>query len=173
MKLTSKILPDFFALWLPVMLWLCFVFFMSTGTFSAENTFSVIGPVLGFLFPRLSPDQIASIHGIIRKSAHVFEYFVLGLLLLRAFRAGSGGGWKWRWSFFALMGVVLYALGDEFHQSFVPTRTASMMDVCIDATGGLLAQCVAIVWHRCCSRPLLCPVKEDCDASDPGARPSP
>ncbi len=107
MAKTSKTLPDLVKRWLPVMAWLVFIFFMSTGTFSAENTFSVVGPVLNFLFPQFTPDQVAGIHGIIRKGAHVFEYFVLGLLLLRAFRAGPRGAWRWRWSFFAIIGVAL------------------------------------------------------------------
>jgi VanZ family protein len=148
MSRTPETLTDFIKRWLPVLLWLCFVFFMSTGTFSAENTSLVIKPLLDFLFPGLSPDQITSIHGIIRKGAHVFEYFFLGFLLLRAFSAGSPGGWKWRWSLLAMIGVAIYALSDEFHQSFVPTRTASMRDVGIDAMGGLLSQFVGVVWYR-------------------------
>ena len=134
--------------WFPVIIWLGFVFFMSTGTFSAENTFSVVGPILHFLLPGLSSDRVETIHGIIRKSAHVFEYFVLGLLILRAFRANSSLQWKWRWPLFAAIGVLLWALGDEFHQSFVPSRTASMMDVGIDTVGGVLAQVVGIFWYR-------------------------
>jgi VanZ family protein len=133
----SKTSDDFIKLWL-----------MSTGTFSAENTFSVVRAVLDFLFPRLGPHQAATIHVIIRKAAHVFEYFILGLLLLRAFRAGSRGTWKWRWSFFAIICLILWSLGDEFHQSFVPTRTASMTDVAIDAAGGVLAQFVGAFWDQ-------------------------
>ncbi len=136
----SKTSHDLIKRWLPVMLWLSFVFFMSTGTFAAENTFSLVRAVLASLFPRLRLDQIAAIHGVIRKAAHVFEYFILGFLLLRAFRDDPQAGWKWRWSFFAMASVVLWALGDEFHQSFVPTRTAPMTDVAIGTVGGALAQ---------------------------------
>ncbi len=139
---------DFIKRWFPVMLWFCFIFSMSTGTFSAENTLSVVKPMLDFFFPWLRPDQVDVIHGMIRKGAHVFEYFVLGLLLLRAFRGSSPGVWKWRWPLFAIIGVALWALGDEFHQSFVPTRTASITDVGIDTAGGLLAQCVGTVAYR-------------------------
>jgi VanZ family protein len=147
MKKRSKDTHLFIRFWLPLVAWLLFIFFMSTGTFSAENTYSVLEPVLRFLFPHLSPDTIAALHNIIRKGAHVFEYFVLGLLLLRALRAFSGGVWKWRWVLLALIGVALWALGDEFHQSFVPTRTASMVDVGIDTAGGALAQFVAVLWY--------------------------
>ena len=48
---------------------------MSTGTFSAENTFSVVGPILNSLFPRLGPIKVAAIHGLIRKGAHGLRDF--------------------------------------------------------------------------------------------------
>ncbi len=133
--------------WAPVAIWLCFIFLMSTGTFSAENTFSVVGAVLGFLFPGLSTDTIAFVHMMVRKGAHVTEYFVLSLLLFRALKT-PGGGWRWRYALCAMVGVALWALGDEFHQSFVPTRTASLTDVGIDTTGGMLGQFVVAAWHR-------------------------
>jgi VanZ family protein len=117
---------------------------MSTGTFSAEHTFSVVKIVLGFLFPGLSPDRVMLVHAVVRKAAHVTEYFILSLLLFRAFKAGAG--WRWRYFLFAMMGVALWALGDEFHQSFVPSRTASLMDVGIDVAGGALGQLAIAAW---------------------------
>jgi VanZ family protein len=145
--LFHKPLRDFLGRWFPLIVWLCFIFFMSTGTFSADNTSLIIGPVLHFLFPGLPPDQIETIHGIIRKGAHVFEYFVLGLLFFRVFGAGKRGAWKWQWSLLAVAGVAAWALGDELHQSFVMTRTASLRDVAIDTTGGLVAQFVGAFWN--------------------------
>lgn len=133
---------------LPVIFWMCFIFWMSTGTFSSQNTFPLVETILRFLVRNLSSQEVDLIHGWIRKSAHVAEYFILGLLLFRAFRGGSMGSWNWRWTFFAVMVVVLWAASDEFHQSFVPTRTASVVDVVIDTAGGVLAQLVIIFWHR-------------------------
>jgi VanZ family protein len=43
------------------------------------------------------------------------------------------------WFAVALTFVALYALSDEFHQSFVSTRTASIYDCLIDTAGGLAA----------------------------------
>jgi VanZ family protein len=40
--------------------------------------------------------------------------------------------------FSALLLAILYSVTDEFHQLFTPDRTASLIDVCIDAAGGLL-----------------------------------
>lgn len=140
---------DSFKRWLPLIVWLCFIFFMSTNAFSASNTSLIIGPLLHFFFPDLAPDRIAVIHAMVRKGAHVFEYFVLGLLILRVF-SGRRGKWKWQWSLLAVAGVAVWALGDEFHQSFVMSRTASLVDVAVDATGGLIAQFVGAFW---CLRP--------------------
>jgi VanZ family protein len=134
--------------WSPVIIWLGFVFFMSTGTFSAENTFSVVQAIVNFLFTGLSPARVAAINGIARKGAHVSEYFILGLLLLRALRANSSAQWSWRWPLFAAAGALLWALGDEFHQCFVSTRTPSLMDVGIDTAGGIFAQVVGVLWYR-------------------------
>jgi VanZ family protein len=135
-----------------VVLWLAFIFLMSTGGFSTERTYSAISPVLHYLFPALTPRQVIIVHKVIRKSAHAFEYFVLGLLLLRSLHSGTGRKWTWKLSFLALMGVALWAVGDEFHQSFVATRGASFRDVAIDTAGGFFAQCVSAVWYRYMAR---------------------
>lgn len=76
--------------------------------------------------------------------AHVFEYAVFGALafqLLRSWRPETGtpvvAAAAW-----AL--AVLYGISDEVHQSFVPNRDASLMDVGLDAFGAALA--VGISW---------------------------
>ena len=139
---------NFIKYWLPVILWMCFIFWMSTDTFSSQNTFSWTAMLLRFLMPKISSQEMIFLHALIRKAAHVTEYFVLGILLFRAFRGGSALSWNWRWPLFAVIIVVLWAASDEFHQSFVSSRTASGMDVAIDTTGGILAQFVAFLWHH-------------------------
>jgi VanZ family protein len=132
----------------PVIFWMCLIFWMSTETFSAQNTLSVVETILYFLISKISSQELTLIHALIRKSAHVIEYFILGLLLFRAFRGSSIGSWNWRWTLFAVIVVVLWAASDEFHQSFVPSRTASVVDVAIDTAGGVLAQFVSILWYH-------------------------
>jgi len=139
---------DFVKYWLPVILFACFIFWMSTETFSSEGTFSVVRAVINFLVPGLSGKEVDLIHAIIRKLAHVVEYLILGFLLFRAFRGRSSAWWSWRWFFLATIVVLLWAASDEFHQSFVSTRTASIVDVGIDIVGGILGQFVSGVWKR-------------------------
>ena len=119
------------------------VLWMSTGTFSEANTSSFIKTVIRFLVPEISPRKAYVIHDFIRKLGHVTEYFILGLLLFRAFRGSSNESFNWRWPLSALSVVVLWAAGDEFHQFFIPTRTASPVDVGIDTAGGMFAQVVS------------------------------
>ncbi len=126
--------------WLPVFMWMAFIFWMSTGTFSSENTASVIGPLLLFLFPQISPQTVDMIHLVIRKFGHVSEYFILGLLLFRAFREDSADSRTHRWAFAAFVVLLLYAASDEYHQSFIAVRSASLSDIAIDAMGGVLSQ---------------------------------
>jgi VanZ family protein len=133
--------------WLPVMFWMAFIFWMSTETFSSENTLSWLEMLLGFLIPKISSQELGLIHAVMRKAGHVTEYFILGLLLFRSFRGSFISSWNWRRSFFAVVVVVLWAASDEFHQSFVLTRTASAVDVGIDTAAGILAQFVGALWH--------------------------
>ncbi|MDD5542381.1 MAG: VanZ family protein [Acidobacteriia bacterium] len=134
--------------WGPVLLWMAFIFWMSTGEFTTENTSRFIEPFLRFLLPGAAPHTIVVIHGFIRKCGHVTEYFVLGLLLFRAFRGDSKDQTDWRWAAWAVVVLILYASSDEFHQSFVPGRTASPIDVGIDTVGGVIAQGVSMLMNR-------------------------
>ena len=137
-----------FKFWFPVILWVGCIFWMSTGTFSASNTSRIIEPILRYLMPYISETDVQLIHGIIRKLSHVIEYFVLGLLLFRAFRGNSNDMKTWRWILYSLLALALLAAGDEFHQSFVSTRSASLIDVGIDMLGGFFAQCSMLLRNR-------------------------
>jgi len=125
----------------PVVLWAIVIFLASTSALSGSNTAVLVRPI-HWLFPHLSDATLNFIHGvIIRKGAHFTEYSVFGLLAARAFRTSSRDLLRRQWFLFSLLLVVVYALGDEFHQSFVPSRTASIYDSMIDSFGGLAALC--------------------------------
>jgi VanZ family protein len=140
-------LNKFFKYWFPVFLCVGFIYWMSTGMFSSHNTYFVLEPILRFFMPSISHRQLAMIHALVRKGAHVTEYFVIGLLLFRAIRSGSTEKRFFRWAFYSLIVITLLAASDEYHQLGVATRTASVVDVGIDTVGGILAQCAAVLWH--------------------------
>ena len=71
------------------------------------------------------------------KSLHVIEYAILYLLILRALASGRTIKKKQYVSAFVL--TVLYAISDEMHQTFVPTREGTLRDVAIDTVGAFAA----------------------------------
>jgi VanZ family protein len=68
------------------------------------------------------------------KALHFIEYAVLGALLCRAFR-GEGLAWIPALAAAALLASA-YGASDEWHQSFVPLRDASVRDWWTDLLGG-------------------------------------
>ena len=129
-------------------IWMGVIFCMSTGPFSSAYTSRIIEPMLHFLLPQLSDHQLHLIHGIIRKAGHVTEYFILGVLLFRAFRGNAVERWQPRWAIYTIAVLVFYAATDEYHQSFVASRTASVVDVGIDSIGGLLSVAAVIIRQK-------------------------
>lgn len=134
--------------YLPLAAWLCFIFFASTAEFSASNTSRVLRPLLLWLFPHIAEATINQVHFLVRKAGHFTEYAVLALLAARAFRGSSRSvlGLKWWLASFAL--VACWALLDEYHQSFVPSRTASIYDSLLDMAGGATALALLALWRR-------------------------
>jgi VanZ family protein len=118
--------------------WAALIFVGSTGLLSGSHTAALVRPVL-WLFPHASEATLALIHFLVRKAGHFTEYAVLALLAARAFRTSSRELLRARWFWVSLLFVVAYSLSDEFHQSFVPSRTASIYDSLIDSFGGLTA----------------------------------
>jgi VanZ family protein len=123
--------------YLPLLLWIVFISFASTAEFSAVNTSTVLRPLVLWFLPTISEAKLATVHFILRKLAHFTEYAILAYLARRAFISSSHGLLRRYWFQWALGLVVAYALLDEFHQSFVPSRTASIYDSVIDVAGGI------------------------------------
>ena len=105
-------------LWLPVVAWAALIFALSSV-----------------------PDLGTGLGGwdlVLRKLAHAAEYAVLGALLVRAL----GGPWV------AVALGVAYAISDEIHQSFVPGRAGSPLDVALDAVGVAAGVAAWLWWER-------------------------
>ena len=133
----------------PLVAWTCFVLFASTSNFSASNTSLVIRPLLLWLFPGISEARIDEVHFFIRKTAHFTEYALLALLAARAFRSSSRRGLSGKWWLVSFALVAAVSLLDEYHQSFLPSRTGSIYDSLLDMTGGATAlACAALLFAR-------------------------
>lgn len=80
--------------------------------------------------------ELGTIDLIGRKVVHAVEYGLLFLLWLRAL------GWSGRAAWWAAAIALLYAVSDEFHQTFVDGRSGHPRDVAIDTAGVLIAALV-------------------------------
>lgn len=144
----------FFKYWLPVLIWMALIFSASSDANSFEHSSRIIAPLLHWLFPQMPDDTMYLIVLVVRKCAHLTEYAVFALLLWRALRKpvkNDPRPWIWREARLVLLIVALYAASDEFHQIFVPTRTAQVSDVFIDTAGGaasLLALWIIGRWRK-------------------------
>jgi VanZ family protein len=136
----------FLKFWLPPLAWMLLIFSFSSDARSYEHSSRLFEPLLRWLFPQMSAAHVDLLHHLFRKSCHVAEYAVLALLFWRAihFTKNNLPAWSWPKVGGALLLVFLYASTDEFHQSFVPTRTALFSDVLIDTAGGALG--LSILW---------------------------
>ena len=130
--------------WLPPLGWMAVIWGLSTNIGSADNTAGLFVWLVSRLFPWATPAQIAFSHGLLRKLGHLTEYAILAALWFRALYSerrlqSAPSAWT------ALAVSVAWAGADELHQTFVPSRTASPLDVLLDATGATLATLTAHV----------------------------
>jgi VanZ family protein len=132
----------------PLLAWIVFIFVSSTGSFSASNTSRIIRPLVLWLFPETSEASLLQIHFAVRKLAHFTEYAILALLASRAFLTTASLNIQRKWSVLAALLVVACALLDEYHQSFVQSRTGTIYDSLIDIFGGVTAIAVVALWRR-------------------------
>jgi VanZ family protein len=99
------------------------------------------GPFLASLvivFWLSSMSEVPGAHYFWDKLLHTVGYAGLGILALRAFHGGFEPP-RVTPTFYAALTVVLWGVSDEFHQSFVPGRNASALDVVADTCGFVLA----------------------------------
>jgi VanZ family protein len=125
----------FLKYWLPLLIWLGVIFFGSTDLMSAEHTSRFIVPILRWLKPEISLETLALIQFVVRKCAHLTEYAILALLLFRAVVSAANLKSMWILSVSVWITCMFVAAMDEFHQSFVASRTAAPHDVLIDVCG--------------------------------------
>ena len=90
--------------------------------------------------------ELLAMHRFVRKLGHFTEYLILSVLLYRALRAGRR--WNLRAAATAIVVAGLYAVADEFHQLFVPGRTAAASDCLIDVSGAAAGQGLLAVFGR-------------------------
>lgn len=121
----------------------------STDYLSAEHTGRFLYPILHFLFG-MDRKHFMVLHHYLRKTGHFVGYFILSSLLFRAWKATLRlpSAWAMRWATIALFMTALVASLDEWHQTFLPSRTGAFRDVVLDSIGALTAQCfIYLYWQ--------------------------
>ncbi len=140
-------LEKFLLYWLPPLAWMGLIFSASADTRSYQHSAGLFVPLLHWLFPGMTVEHIEMIHHGFRKCGHLTEFAILALLFWRGIREPQkkdSRPWRWDEAGLALTFVFLYAASDEFHQIFVPTRTALVSDIFIDSGGGVIG--LLLLW---------------------------
>ena len=151
MKASERTNSTFWKAWLAAILWLGLIAFESTNALSAEKTSGILYPLLHFLFG-LDPVRFLTWHFVIRKTGHIIGYSVLSLLSFRAWRATiqvvGSPRWSIAWAGIAFAMTTLVASLDEWHQTFLPSRTGTIRDVALDSAAALFTQVLIYAWLR-------------------------
>lgn len=122
--------------WIPAFCWMLVIFYLSHQPADESSQLSsgittILISMIEFIFPL---DDLHFFHFLVRKAAHFFAYFVLGILVFYALQQ-SLRKVNWNQAVTAFFISVLYAISDEFHQLFIPGRSCEMRDILIDSFG--------------------------------------
>lgn len=131
MKSDNNNIVKFYKLMLLVF-WLIVIFLFSSQVATESSELS--GRIVNSIAP-VAPEIIkSSLTFLVRKSAHIFLYFVLGILtanLLVSYKLKAK-----LVNIYSLVFVFAYAITDEIHQLFVAGRSGEVRDVLIDTIAG-------------------------------------
>jgi VanZ family protein len=133
--------------WLPSVIWLAIIMAESTNLGSSEHTGQILYPIFHYLFG-VSPQRFEVLHVILRKTGHFVGYATLSVLLFRSWRGTFprlSTRWCRQWAMLAFVCTALVASLDEFHQTFLPSRTGMFRDVVLDSSAALFAQILLFV----------------------------
>ena len=142
--------PNLLRAWWPAVVWIVLITFESTDYFSSKNTGSLLYALLTRVFGNINFYKFLIFHHYLRKTGHVVGYGMLSLLLLRGWRATLGRVHTLllRTALLSWLGTACVAALDEWHQSFIPSRTGTVWDVALDTAAGVAFLVVAYLWLR-------------------------
>jgi VanZ family protein len=144
--------------WVPAALSVLMIALESTASMSAENTSQWLYPLWVRLFGQITPAHWNEVHHLIRKTGHFVGYGLVSVAFFYSWRQTlhrmAVKHWTlWRRaSVLAVLCTLLIAISDEYHQSFLPSRTSSPVDVGIDLCGAVAAQLLLLLIIQLYSR---------------------
>lgn len=123
----------------------------STSYLSAHETSRILYPILHFVFG-IDYAHFEPWHHLMRKGGHVVGYGLLSFFLFRAWRetlpSRDHHKWTLRWASIAVLGTALVASLDEWHQTFLPSRTGRWQDVVLDSSAAIAVQFLLFLVFR-------------------------
>jgi VanZ family protein len=137
--------------WVPAALSVLMIALESTSTMSAANTSRWLYPLWVHLFGTPTPAHWEQVHHLIRKTGHFVGYGLVSLAFFYSWRQTLHRMAVRRWtlwrraSVLAVLCTLVIASLDEYHQSFLPSRTSSPRDVLIDLCGAIAFQLVLLL----------------------------
>lgn len=132
--------------WLLLIVWMIFIFYMSNQPASVSNSQSdLLIKVLNSIGIDLNSyfGTVASF--VVRKAAHITEYFILYLLSINVMKNYIEMS---KAKLYGLLIVLGYAFTDEIHQYFVPGRAMAFRDVLIDFSGGIIGFIIQSIYYK-------------------------
>jgi VanZ family protein len=138
--------------WTAAILWLILIAIESTPWLSAQNTGHALYQLLASFFGSVNVSGVSVANAVLRKVGHVTGYGILSWLLFRAWRVTLGSyraaAWALPWSAIAFFMTAAVASLDEWHQTFLPSRTGTIHDVYLDSASALAVQILLFAFLR-------------------------
>lgn len=132
-----------------------FLFSSQPAYESDQSSGLIVSLIQKFVFPHFSeydPAKQAQIeHGIsfiVRKTAHLTEYALLGIALRMHVSAWEAHRQRKAPLILPYLIGSLYAASDEIHQMFVPGRSGELRDVLLDSLGVFLGVLLVSIWRK-------------------------
>lgn len=135
--------------WILVILWMILIFFMSHN--NGEQSSGHSNKVVSYIYISITKEQNVSEEVLnkytfpVRKLSHITEYLILTLLLINAFNNTFRLSNKRKYIFVFLI-LVIYAILDEYHQTFIPGRSGQVIDVLIDSIGIIIGIIINLIY---------------------------
>lgn len=129
------------------LLWMVVIFMLSHQPASVSSGQSgVFVEQLHYIAPSIDQQLLTF---LVRKGAHIFAYFVLGILMVNALRQVNLSKFKFnRPAVLSIIVCALYAVSDEFHQLFVSGRSGELRDIIIDSCAAMAGIFVVSIFVR-------------------------
>ena len=128
--------------WMLLVIWMIFIFIMSS--FNGNISSNQSGTIADLIYNLFNISNTEKVSLIIRKCAHVSEFFILGVLVINLISK-----YNVKYSYLiSFIVCVLYASSDEFHQLFVPGRSGQVTDVLIDMIGTIFSLLVMYLFNK-------------------------